>query len=194
MHRIIALSLCAALALATDIPVPLAMFDADAAQPTLDGAAVAVEGGIIRLPVGKEVVVGWAVRGQATQVAVFAVDRTSPTHAPDWAGEPTAGFAGSDRLVFARERATSAARIALLRQAAGGGAVQASGTVSSGRTEMVITIAADAAEQPAYVVPEGPMRMMRQSSADGKAGRPWMRCWARILDARVELNPHPAKP
>lgn len=194
MHRIAALSLCAALALAADVPVPLDVFDPDATQQTLDGVAVAADGGIIRLPVGKEVVVGWVVRGQATQAAVFAVDRTSPNHAPEWAGGPTAGFAGSDRLLMARERAITAARTGLLRHAAGGGPGQVSGTVSSGRTELVVTIAADAAEQPAYAVPEGPMKMMRQSSANGTAGRPWVRCWARVEDARVELDPQPAKP
>lgn len=192
MNRILVLSAAITLLSAADVSIPLTVLDQQVEQPTVDGKPAVVVDGRIALPVGVSTSVAWQANGAPATVTVVVLTRDSATQAPAWHADPGTVFEGGSNLRLVRDHAASSARVAMMRQAAGAQQGRVSGSISGSRMEMVITIAADAADQPAYTVPEGPMATVRQSAANGTAGSPWVRCWARAQGGKVELD-QPAK-
>ena len=159
--RIHILLLAACSLAAVEVAIPVTVLGEDAHTITVGDAGVPVSGATIPIVVGVPTTLAWKVGDRAVTQVVIAVDKSSADQAPAWHNEQGAVLVGGDRLSVAMQRARLQARTEAMRARAGG-AGQVSGTITGSQIEMVVTMAADAADQPPYAVAPGPPEHVRQ--------------------------------
>ncbi len=164
---------------AAEVSLPIGVFAAEAkglvvAEQRIPDATPAT------ITVGKPVLCVWESEQREHRATIIVPAKDGPNHAPAWDGQPGSGFAGGASIEQARRAALLNARVSLSRAGA-----PATGTVTATVTgstiiEEIITVVADAADQPEYKPAVGGERLGVRMQASGQAGAPWVRCWIKV--------------
>ena len=179
MIRYLILAGIGTLACAAEVPLPVGVFAAEVKALTIAEQRIS-DAATVSIVIGKPVACAWE-SGQRQQRAVIIVpSKDGPNHAPAWDGQPGSGFAGAASVEQARERALLTARVSLARAGSPATGVVAATVTGSAILEEVITVAADAADQPEYAPVVGGDRLGVRMQAAGQAGAPWVRCWIKV--------------
>jgi hypothetical protein len=161
------------------VTLPVGVFAAEAKALTIAEQRMP-DAATVPVVIGKPVACAWESGQRQHRAVIIVPSKDGPNHAPAWDGQPGSGFAGAASIEQARERALLNARVSLSRAGSPAtGAVTATVT-GSAILEEVITVAAEAADQPEYVPAVGGDRLGVRMQAAGQAGAPWVRCWIKV--------------